>query len=340
MTLGAYLKSEREARGIALEKISRETKLGMRILEAIEKDRFDLLPGGMFRNAFIKSYARQIGLDGEKVLHDFHLVAIPPASPLNVENVRGLPLENKGRLKTFIGFGLGATIVVGLIGFLILRENDRKIPPAVNPETLEAGKAPSRIGEAQGRGEAKGEPKSRPLEIQPSGNAIPATSAPPLNPPSAPLANNSQRNVLKGAPSPAGAPAGPPLGGSPTNNSARSELKVLGELAQKPEAPPEPSSESGIPSKTGGLRLYLTTTEKTWISVMSGEKTIFTGLLEAGSVKFFSLNYPLKMTIGNAGGVLLSVNKQNFRPLGASGEVRVILVTAENFQQYLMSPQT
>ena len=81
------------------------------------------------------------------------------------------------------------------------------------------------------------------------------------------------------------------------------------------------------------------TKEKTWISVMSGETTIFTGLLEAGSSKEFSLNHPLKLTLGNAGGALLSVHGQNFRPLGASGEVRVILVTAENYQQYLASPQ-
>ncbi len=88
----------------------------------------------------------------------------------------------------------------------------------------------------------------------------------------------------------------------------------------------------------GGLSLNLSITDKTWISVIAGDHTLFTGLLQQQETKSFPLSEPLKLTIGNAGGVQLSVGGRNFRPLGEAGEVRVIMVSADNYQQYLENP--
>ena len=52
-SFGKKLKREREMRGIALEEIAQHTKISARMLEAIEEDRFDLLPGGIFSRAFV-----------------------------------------------------------------------------------------------------------------------------------------------------------------------------------------------------------------------------------------------------------------------------------------------
>lgn len=309
MTLGVYLKSEREARGISLEKISRETKLGIRMLEAIENDRLDQLPEGMFRNAFIKTYARHIGLDGDKILQDFHLVATHVPAFLNAEKNQGLPLEKKSRARTILGVGLGAVIIIGLIAYLILRQDSGKKSAAVRQEA------------------------------QPARSAPPAALPPPSSAPIAPPPGSSPSSAAIGSMPQAGGNAGGQPGTPVAESPSPSQLKVLGELAHKTETPGASTVDSGVPVNTGGLDLHLATKEKTWISVMSGETTIFTGLLEAGSTKDFSLNHPLKLTLGNAGGALLSVHGLNFRPLGASGEVRVVLVTAENFQQYLVSPQ-
>ncbi len=308
MTLGVYLKSEREARGISLEKISRETKLGIRMLEAIENDRLDRLPEGMFRNAFIKTYARQIGLDGEKILQDFHLVTNQVPVLPNVEKNRGLSMEKKSWAKTVLSIGLGAAIIVGLIVYLILQQDFGKKSTTVRQEARPASSAP---------------PPAMP----------PSSSAPIAPSPNSPQSSTAVGSVPQGGSNIGGHP-GTPAAGSPL----QSQLKVLGELAQKTETPSSSTVSSGGSTSPGGLDLHLLTKEKTWISVMSGDTTIFTGLLEAGSTKNFSLNHPLKLTLGNAGGALLSVRGQNFRPLGASGEVRVILVTAENIQQYLASP--
>ena len=64
-SLGATFRREREARGVALEQIAEETKIGIRLLRAIENEQFDRLPGGIFNKSFVRQYARYLGLDEE-----------------------------------------------------------------------------------------------------------------------------------------------------------------------------------------------------------------------------------------------------------------------------------
>lgn len=68
---GENLRREREMRGITLKEISDATKIGARMLEAIETERFERLPGGVFNRAFVRQYARYLGLDEEHAVTDF-----------------------------------------------------------------------------------------------------------------------------------------------------------------------------------------------------------------------------------------------------------------------------
>lgn len=65
---GAYLKREREARGISLEDISRPTKIRVGLLAAIERDDFDALPAVPFVKGFIQAYCKYLGLDVQDAL--------------------------------------------------------------------------------------------------------------------------------------------------------------------------------------------------------------------------------------------------------------------------------
>lgn len=60
---GEYLRRERELRGVSLEEIHRATRVPMRILEALEADRYDELPHQAFVKGYIKAYCKHIGLD-------------------------------------------------------------------------------------------------------------------------------------------------------------------------------------------------------------------------------------------------------------------------------------
>ncbi len=70
-SFGENLRRERELRGIGLREIADATKISVRFLQALENDRVDILPGGLFRRTFVRQYARHVGLDPERMVAEF-----------------------------------------------------------------------------------------------------------------------------------------------------------------------------------------------------------------------------------------------------------------------------
>lgn len=62
-SFGERLRHERELRGITLPELADATKIGLRYLRALESDRFDQLPGGIFNRGFVRAIARYMKLD-------------------------------------------------------------------------------------------------------------------------------------------------------------------------------------------------------------------------------------------------------------------------------------
>ena len=75
---GENLRREREMRGVSLEEIASATKISLRFLDAIEREDFKKLPGGIFGRSF-RTYAKYLGLDEERVMAEFQLAASPQA---------------------------------------------------------------------------------------------------------------------------------------------------------------------------------------------------------------------------------------------------------------------
>ena len=63
---GDTLRKEREARGVALEAITKVTKISNRHLIALEREQFQVLPGGVFNKGIVRGYARVVGLNEEE----------------------------------------------------------------------------------------------------------------------------------------------------------------------------------------------------------------------------------------------------------------------------------
>ena len=68
---GARLRRERERRQIALSSIAADTKIGLGLLQALERDDVSRWPAGIFRRAFIRAYAEAAGLDPVAITHEF-----------------------------------------------------------------------------------------------------------------------------------------------------------------------------------------------------------------------------------------------------------------------------
>jgi cytoskeleton protein RodZ len=70
---GEHLKREREMRGVSLEEISAATRISTRFLEALENERWEQLPGGIFNRGFIRAEAHFLGLDEESLVAEYAL---------------------------------------------------------------------------------------------------------------------------------------------------------------------------------------------------------------------------------------------------------------------------
>jgi cytoskeleton protein RodZ len=69
--LGTKLREARERRGVSLRDISSSTKISVSVLEALERNDISRLPGGIFGRAFVRSFAKEVGLDPETAIQEF-----------------------------------------------------------------------------------------------------------------------------------------------------------------------------------------------------------------------------------------------------------------------------
>ena len=70
-SFGPRLRRERERRGITLEMLSTTTKVSTDLWEGLERNDFSRWPSGIFARAFVRDYARALGLDADAVVDDF-----------------------------------------------------------------------------------------------------------------------------------------------------------------------------------------------------------------------------------------------------------------------------
>jgi cytoskeleton protein RodZ len=81
-SIGDTLRRERLRRGWDLEHVAAETKITTHLLEAIEADQFDRVPGGVFARNFVRQYARMLKLDDDEIIAAFRQQFEEPAEPV------------------------------------------------------------------------------------------------------------------------------------------------------------------------------------------------------------------------------------------------------------------
>lgn len=68
---GNKFRKARENKNLSLDDVSNVTKIGSRMLQAIEEEHFEQLPGGVFNKGFIRAYAKHLGLNDEDAVADY-----------------------------------------------------------------------------------------------------------------------------------------------------------------------------------------------------------------------------------------------------------------------------
>ncbi len=67
-TIGEFLKSVRLQKELAIEEAAESLKIHRRFLVAIEEDRYEDLPGPIYKDLFLKAYSDYLGIDLEETL--------------------------------------------------------------------------------------------------------------------------------------------------------------------------------------------------------------------------------------------------------------------------------
>ena len=95
-SIGEYLKAAREAKGLSLDDIARDTRISRKYLEEIEQNITPKLPAA-YINAFLKSFAREVDLDLTKIPEfapEDRALPVSPDAPKTAQTVSDRSSEN------------------------------------------------------------------------------------------------------------------------------------------------------------------------------------------------------------------------------------------------------
>lgn len=80
-SIGDALRRERLRRGLKLEQVSTHTKIALHHLQAMEENRFDRLPGGLFTRSFLRQYTHVLDLNEDEIIASLKQQFEPPIPP-------------------------------------------------------------------------------------------------------------------------------------------------------------------------------------------------------------------------------------------------------------------
>ena len=292
-SFGEKLKLEREKRKITLEQISSSTKIGTRMLQALEEDKFNQLPGGIFNKGFVRAYSRCVGLDEDQTVADY-LEASGDAPPVSTEILalddegrenRGKHEENLSRLEAGNGgparqlpwgwFAAVLLVVALALSFWSHRRWEHQKP-----------------------------------SLQPTATTM-AAPVPATPPPGEVSSGVSGTAKDHGA---ASAISRSPTVGSPAGISARPVVPKTSPVL----APAVPAAAPGE------FTVVIQAREESWISITADGRAIPSELLPAGSERTMRGRREIIVKAGNVGGVDFRFNGQKLDVGGESGEVKTV----------------
>ena len=285
-SFGQKLKLEREKRNITLEQISVSTKIGIRMLQALEEDKFNQLPGGIFNKGFVRAYSRFLGLDEDQTIADY-LQASGDALPASTET----PSRGEGSREDAAHENL-------------TRENKDKDE---NVSRLEAS--------------ADASPRQVPWGVFAGALLVVALALSfwshrrreHTRQAVLPTPATTATQVSGGASGEDGA-AGSPTTSSPTGVSAPSPVpKTSHDLA--------PASSPATP---GEFTVVIQAREESWTTITADGKTISSELLPAGSEREIRGRKEIIVRTGNSGAVDFRFNEKKVDIGGDYGEVKTV----------------
>jgi len=317
VSFGENLRKAREARNITLQEIAATTKIGTRALQAMESDRFDELPGGIFNKGFVRAYARCVGLDEEKTVAAYLEAAKATLPETDMETLASQVSTARASAQdpwwslnaaTFVGI-LAVIVALGLAA-LWLKEHRREArdlasqsravsamaPPSVPPQTAVTASDPNTsvggVANTGTNGTMNAAPGTASTSIQTTSTAIPAAS------------------------------------GNPPQNAKQDTSRAAGALSQPSAA---------VKASKAPVEISVSASARAWISVRSDGKPVETLTLDPDKPEMRTRSYSAKekltLIAGNPAGLTVTYNGKPTGNLGPAGQRATITFTPQGIDK-------
>jgi cytoskeleton protein RodZ len=336
---GDKFRKEREKKGFSLDDVSNVTKIGSRMLQAIEEERFDQLPGGVFNKGFIRAYAKHLGLNDNDAVTEYlaclHQAQIdaqaswqPPARAA-VPEKRTAPAP-ASRASDAPAPPPATTEIVELPELQLPRAEHLRPPRRNYSDRRESG-IPRGIVIASAviivLAAVLWHRHSGSIRTQAASGA-PATSAPASQPAAAgsnsPASSASSRpstskaqptSVPSTAAHPSSAVAQPPAANGNEKTAAAGSKESSTREAAPPVSPPAPPP----------MTLVIRASENSWVSVSADGQVVSSETLIAPAHTSVRASREFVVRVGNAAGVSFLLNGKEIPPQGSESEVQTLV---------------
>ncbi len=149
VSFGTWLRRQREIREIPLREIAEVTKISVRYLEALEQDRFDILPAPVFAKGFLREYSRYVGIDPDEVVNSYLIAQRAPSEEPAAELPRRAEIRGGREWLTGTTLAAGLAVLVAIVALLVFwvdRSRGRaqkELPPIAAPPIVVAPPTPA-----------------------------------------------------------------------------------------------------------------------------------------------------------------------------------------------------
>jgi cytoskeleton protein RodZ len=291
-SIGETLRRERQRRNLELSKIAAELKISTRFLEAIEREDFAKLPGGVFTKSFVRQYATVLGLDAEELVAEVGRL-IEPKVEVSDETGKSRPdvpgihvqmlednwqsvRERRTPLPSWVRAGVLLVVLMLVCSGVYYWVEQRPHHTVV-------------------------------AHVQPPPQPI-ATPAPP------PVAVEQTP-----PPVPTVSTAAPPAAPQTSDDSAARPVPA----AVIQSLPPNPNAT---------VRVAITADEEVWVRADVNGKYQFQGTLQPHETRMIEADGEVIVRLGNAGGVTITWNGKPVGAVGPKGQIRTVQFTSGGFQ--------
>jgi len=143
MDVGGELRQARTARKLSLSDISARTKINQSILRAIEENRFDRVPGGLFTRGYLRAFAHEVNLDPEAIVTKYRAEFEQPIVELpSPEKVMpripdySLTADGIQDRRRFVGLAIVLLIGAAYFGYARMRSGTTAPPIVATPAAV------------------------------------------------------------------------------------------------------------------------------------------------------------------------------------------------------------